>query len=193
MMRDGRQTQGAKVDVANLLAERRYDEARFNALPEWAEELAKTHAAGGGGGGGGDGDGGPVKSEADEYGIAHFSLRVVGRPFHAGRWHRVIQRGKLFAGVLRAKGCFWTTAEPDTRVDYSLVGRSASLVVNQLWAQVGVDVLNDDAFRRARGWHQDAQAAAVAAVAAQRMAGDVARLKEQQPVETFFSERPREH
>ena len=39
---------------------------------------------------------------------------------------------------------------------------------------------------RKHGWHQDAQAAAVAAVAAQRMAGDVARLKEQQPVRTFL-------
>ena len=33
--------------------------------------------------------------------------------------------------------------EPDTRIDYSHVGRISDLVVNQLWAQVGVDVLSN--------------------------------------------------
>ena len=166
------QTRGSKVDVAKLLAKRSYDEAQFNTMPEWAEELTKNAASGG--------DGAPVKSEADEYGISHFSVQVVGRPFHAERWHSVLRQGELFAGVLRAKGCFWTTAEPDTRVDYSLVGRSVSLIVNQLWDQVGVDILNDDDFRRKHGWHEDAQAAAAAAVAVQRMEGAVARLKARQ-------------
>ena len=43
---------------------------------------------------------------------------------------------------MRAKGCFWTTAEPGTRVDYSLVGNIANLIINTTWAKVGMDMLN---------------------------------------------------
>ena len=53
----------------------------------------------------------------------------------------------LFNGVVRAKGCFWTSSEPDTRIDYSLVGRSGNLVVNQMWAQAAVDTVNSGKFK----------------------------------------------
>lgn len=48
---------------------------------------------------------------------------------------------ELFNGVMRAKGCFWHTAEPGTRVDYSLVGNIANLIINTTWAQVGMNML----------------------------------------------------
>ena len=43
-------------------------------MPEWAEELAKTKGQDG------------IKSETEEYGISHFTIRILGRPFHAQRW-----------------------------------------------------------------------------------------------------------
>ncbi len=51
-------------------------QATFAALPAWAEELARRDS---------ESEGKP-KSESDEYGIGHFTLRIVGRPFHAERW-----------------------------------------------------------------------------------------------------------
>ena len=113
-------TAHSAVDASALLSERRYDEAQFNKMPAWADELAK----------------GP-HSEADEYGIQHFTVRVLGRPFHAERWWEFMQNRDLFSGVLRAKGCFWTKEDPHTRIDYSLVGNTGSLVVNQVWARAG--------------------------------------------------------
>jgi G3E family GTPase len=53
----------------------------------------------------------------------------------------VLQDFDLFNGVMRAKGCFWTTAEPGTRVDYSLVGNIANLVINTTWTDVGMAML----------------------------------------------------
>ena len=84
---------------------------------------------------------GSIKSEAEEYGIKHFSIRELGRPFHPERWHNVLRDFELFNGVMRAKGCFWTTAEPGTRVDYSLVGNIANLVINTTWTDVGMAML----------------------------------------------------
>ncbi|KAK3240343.1 hypothetical protein CYMTET_49805 [Cymbomonas tetramitiformis] len=112
------------IDVSALLSEPQYDESQFSTMPAWADELAK----------------GP-HSEADEYGISHFTIRRMGRPFHAGRWSECLRDQTLLRGVLRAKGCFWTQAEPTTRVDYSHVGRIGDVIVNQLWAQTGLDVL----------------------------------------------------
>ena len=64
------------IDVPKLLANQVYDEAAFSSMPEWAEELAKAA----------NNDDGEQQSEADEYGIAHFSIRELGRPFHPERW-----------------------------------------------------------------------------------------------------------
>jgi len=44
-------------------------------MPAWAEELAKTASSKD-----------SPQSEADEYGIKHFSIRTLGRPFHPERW-----------------------------------------------------------------------------------------------------------
>ena len=113
-------------DVDAFLENRSYDEATFSRMPEWAEELTRSYAEK------------PFESEAAEFGIDHFSMRLLGRPFHPVRWNKVLrERPELFDGVLRAKGFFWTTANPDVRVDFSIVGRSASLIVNSTWIEVG--------------------------------------------------------
>ena len=44
-------------------------------MPAWAEELAKPVS-----------NSGKRQSEAEEYGISHFSIRELGRPFHPERW-----------------------------------------------------------------------------------------------------------
>lgn len=138
-------TQHSAIDVPALLSRQQYDEDHFSSMPAWVEELAANRDNA-------DDEGRP-RSEAEEYGIQHFTLQVVGRPFHAQRWFDALQgkdSPKLFAGVLRAKGCFWTSEEPDTRIDYSHVGRISDLIVNQLWAQVGLDVLSNWATPMAR-------------------------------------------
>ena len=61
-------TQHSAIDVTSLLEERQYDESEFSSMPAWAEELSKG-----------------AHSEADEYGIESFTMRVLGRPFHAER------------------------------------------------------------------------------------------------------------
>jgi G3E family GTPase len=116
-------TSHSAVDSSDLLSERRYDEAHFNKMPAWAEELTKD-----------------PHSEADEYGIEHFTIRALGRPFHAERWWDFMRDRDLFAGVLRAKGCFWLREDPHTRIDYSLVGNTGNLIVNQVWTQAGIQI-----------------------------------------------------
>ena len=113
-------TTNSAIDASSLLSERQYDEAQFSSMPAWVEELSKG-----------------AHSEADEYGIQHFTLQVLGRPFHAERFFSFLQDQELRAGVLRAKGCFWTREEPNTRVEYSHVGHTGNLVVNNMWAQAG--------------------------------------------------------
>jgi len=56
--------------------------------------------------------------------------------------HSVLQDPAIFSGVLRAKGCFWTVAEPSTRIDYSRVGKTTGLVSNAMWSQVGIETLS---------------------------------------------------
>ena len=114
------QTRHSAVDVPGLLSEQEYDEAQFNIMPAWAEELTKG-----------------VHSEADEYGISHFTIQTTGHPLHAERWFDFLRTQKVMKGVLRAKGCFWTQAEPNTRVEYSHVGHTSDVVINQLWASRG--------------------------------------------------------
>ena len=124
-------TQRSAIDVPSLLAERQYDEAQLSAelsaLPAWAEaELAKGR-----------------RSEADEYGIGHFTLRVLGRPFHAERAFALLHDAALLEGVLRAKGCFWTREEPHTRVDFSMEGHTSELIVDHVWVQAGLEVMRE--------------------------------------------------
>lgn len=123
-------TVNSVVPVPELLSKRTYDERTFSQMPEWAEELARTHTP-----------------ETENYGITHFSLRTLGRPFHSERWHKVVRDQDLLKGVLRAKGCFWVSAEPDTRMDLSFVGKTGNLIVNQMWSQVAVDTLNSPQFK----------------------------------------------
>jgi hypothetical protein len=75
---------------------------------------------------------------------------------------------------MRAKGCFWTTAEPGTRVDYSLVGNIANLIINTTWAKVGMDMLNQGL---QSGRFADRTASVEKAMA--RLTADAARLKEE--------------
>lgn len=124
-------TQQSALDVPALLQDRQYDERTFASMPAWAEELAKKKGT----------------SESEEYGLSNFSLSVLGRPFHPERWHKVISNQGLFSGVLRAKGVFWTSAEPHTRFEYSLVGPTGNLIVNQVWSQAGVDTLSSPQFK----------------------------------------------
>ena len=114
-------TENSKIDASDLLSEQRYDEVQFSSMPAWTEELSK----------------GP-HSESEEYGIQHFTIQILGRPLHAARFHKFLNDHKLFAGVLRAKGCFWTQMDPNTRIEYSHVGNTGNLIVNQMWAQAGV-------------------------------------------------------
>ena len=81
---------------------------------------------------------------------------------------------QIFGGVMRAKGCFWTTAEPATRVDYSLVGNIANLIINTTWAKVGMDMLNQGL---QSGRFADRTASVEKAMA--RLTADAARLKEE--------------
>eukprot|EP00501_MAST-03F_sp_TOSAG23-6_P001385 GSMAST32.ASY1.ANO1.1440.1 assembled CDS len=62
----------------------------------------------------------------EEYGINHFSIRIIGRPFHAKRWHSFLNDKSFFDGIFRAKGYFWIDIEPHTRIDYSLVGNTGN-------------------------------------------------------------------
>jgi hypothetical protein len=55
-------------------------QAEFSSMTAWAEELAKTATLDSAAGDA------PPKSEAEEYGIKHFTVRVLGRPFHPERW-----------------------------------------------------------------------------------------------------------
>lgn len=113
-------TQNSTIDANALLSERQYDEAQFSSMPAWVEELTKG-----------------AHSEAEEYGVHHFTVQVLGRPLHAQRFFSFLNDQKLFTGVLRAKGCFWIKEDPNTRMEYSHVGRTSNLIVNQMWAQSG--------------------------------------------------------
>merc|ERR1719499_2157866 len=123
-------TKYSAIDVPSLLSVRQYDEAQFSNMPAWAEELAK----------------GP-HSEADEYGIGNFTIQVLGRPLHAGRFFDLLQNQQLLSGVLRLKGCFWTSVDPHTRIDVSLVGNTGNLIVNHMWTQRGLQLLQHHAHR----------------------------------------------
>jgi len=123
-------TQYSAIDVPELLSNRQYDEAQFSDMPAWAEELAK----------------GP-HSEADEYGIGSFTIQALGRPLHPERFFALLQNEKLLSGVLRVKGCFWTSADPHTRIDVSLVGNTGNLIINHAWVQRGLDALHYHAQR----------------------------------------------
>jgi G3E family GTPase len=162
---DIQRTQDSAIDVPTFLARRTYNESIFEKMPKWAEELANhdKHA-----------------SETEEYGIGHFSIRVLGRPFHAERWHKLMRRKDIFEGVLRAKGYFWTTAEPNTRLDFSLVGSIAKVVVNTVWCKVGVSMLLTDDFKLRSSTDSETDVAkneAVAAAALQRLADTATKLQ----------------
>ena len=164
---DIQRTQDSAIDVPTFLARRTYNERAFAKMPEWAEELANSDQ--------------PHASEADEYGIAHFSIRVLGRPFHPERWHTMMAQKELFDGVLRAKGCFWTMAEPHTRLDFSLVGSMAKLIVNTVWCTAGIDMLTKSEFRlRHTSDSDDADVShnkAVSAAAIQRLTASATKLQ----------------
>ena len=164
---DIQRTQDSAIDVPTFLARRTYNERAFAKMPEWAEELANSDQ--------------PHASEADEYGIAHFSIRVLGRPFHPERWHTMMAQKELFDGVLRAKGCFWTSAEPHTRLDFSLVGSMAKLIVNTVWCTAGIDMLTKSEFRlRHTSDSDDADVShnkAVSAAAIQRLTASATKLQ----------------
>ena len=84
----------------------------------------------------------------------------------------MIQNFTVFSGVMRVKGCFWTAAEPGTRVDYSVVGNTANLVINTMWAQVGLEMLSrggKDGRFKDRGAEVDK--------AVKRLNADISRLK----------------
>lgn len=165
---DIERTRKSAIDVPTLLSNQVYTESAFSAMPAWAEELAKTAEQAE------SDDATTPKSEAEEYGIAHFSIQELGRPLHPERWHNAIKNFELFAGVIRVKGCFWTAAEPSTRVDYSVVGKTVSLVIDTLWTQVGLDVLSTGLDE---GQFKDREAAVDVALA--RLNNNAARLKDE--------------
>ena len=93
--------------------------------------------------------------------------------------HKVIRQQGVFEGVMRAKGCFWTMAEPDTRVDYSLVGQTASLIVSSAWAQVGLDMLTREDVHENWVGSDRADADQALGRAVQRLTANADRLKSQ--------------
>eukprot|EP00009_Paramoeba_aestuarina_P004776 CAMPEP_0201508460 /NCGR_PEP_ID=MMETSP0161_2-20130828/1827_1 /ASSEMBLY_ACC=CAM_ASM_000251 /TAXON_ID=180227 /ORGANISM="Neoparamoeba aestuarina, Strain SoJaBio B1-5/56/2" /LENGTH=433 /DNA_ID=CAMNT_0047903135 /DNA_START=283 /DNA_END=1584 /DNA_ORIENTATION=- len=156
-------------DVEQFLSNRSYDEDTFSKMPAWAEELAKSSQKK------------TPQSETEEYGISHFTLRLLARPFHPERWHKLLREegATLFDGVLRAKGCFWTLAEPDTRIDFSLVGKSANLIVNTVWCQVGLDMVSKSSLTLRNVDEEDQKKKAIEA-AQFRLSHKEMGLKEQQ-------------
>ena len=46
-------------------------------------------------------------------------------------------------GVLRSKGYFWISCEPDTRFDINIVGPMCELIVNTVWLESGLKMLLD--------------------------------------------------
>ena len=149
-------TQHSAIDVSSLLSEQKYDEAQFSNMPAWAEELTK----------------GP-HSEADEYGIGNFTLQILGRPFHAERFFQFMQNQNLFTGVLRVKGCFWTQVDPNTRLDISLVGNTANVIINHIWTQTALELLDSQAEKL-----QETQSDADISEGIERMQQEAERLKE---------------
>ena len=95
-------------------------------------------------------------------------------PFACSGRYSVIKNFELFSGVLRVKGCFWTAAEPSARIDYSVVGKTANLVIKHMWAQVGLDMLSGGL---EEGQFKDHEAAIGRVV--ERLNSNVSRLKEQ--------------
>lgn len=161
-------TTNSVIDVPSLLSKQTYDEASFASMPQWAEQLAKSQEK--------DKE---FSSESEEYGISHFSLRILGRPFHAERWANLMNNQKLFQGVLRAKGVFWTSVEPHTKIDYSLVGRTGNLIVNSMWAQAGMDALTSNDMKL-RGKDPDHEKASAIEKALARLRYQAERLQSEQ-------------
>lgn len=76
--------------------------------------------------------------------------------------------------MIRVKGCFWTAAEPSTRIDYSVVGKTVNLIVDTMWAQVGLEMLSSG---MEEGQFDDQEAAVRRTLA--RLNSNVSTLKEQ--------------
>ncbi len=91
----------------------------------------------------------------------------------------MLHKPGLLNGVLRAKGCFWTAADPDTRLDLSLVGNTVSLIVSTTWVQAGIDLITKHA--KVELYNADSDDANTAAVrrAVGRLSARAAGLKEQ--------------
>lgn len=123
-------TTNAQINVLDLLQKQLYNEDEYLKLAEWEKELVKK-----------------PQSELEEYGIQHFSIQILGRPFHPSRWHHIMTNLSTFKGVLRSKGYFWTAAEYDTRFDLSLVGRFMKVAVSSFWVDVGGRLLSDPNFK----------------------------------------------
>ena len=106
----------------------------------------------------------------------HYNARCTHTPATCAYVHRysAITDPELFKGVIRVKGCFWTAAEPSTRIDYSVVGKNVNLIIDTMWAQVGLEMLSSGL---EDGQFKDQEAAVDRALT--RLNSNVLRLKDQ--------------
>ena len=104
-----------EVPLGDILATGLFSAAKARSHPLWFQELNgfAKHVP-----------------EADEYGITSFVYRA-RRPFDAARI-RAVLTGPL-RGVMRAKGHFWTTADPARVMDFSLAGNLAAIGTAGRW------------------------------------------------------------
>jgi G3E family GTPase len=76
--------------------------------------------------------------ESEEYGICSFVYRTHD-PFDAERLHAFFEDERNFHGVLRSKGFFWVTADPDTVHEWAHAGGVSQVTVLGDWLSSSTD------------------------------------------------------
>jgi len=127
-----------KTDVWAMLDDEEEKKGQFDddeeedsrRVPSWAEELDMSH-----------------NPNTEAYGIRHYSIQRLARPFHPERWHSVISDSSNFKGVVCGRGCFWVSSQPNDRIDFSLAGRTLTMIKNTVWIEVGIRLMLDPSFQ----------------------------------------------
>ncbi|MCI5098418.1 MAG: GTP-binding protein [Rhodobacteraceae bacterium] len=109
------QTDYSNVDSDAIFETGLFDFDRAQAHPLWAKELYgfEHHVP-----------------ETEEYGISSFVYRA-RRPFEPAKIHALLN-GDL-PGVIRAKGHFWISSQPEWAIEFSLAGAMSSVRPLGLW------------------------------------------------------------
>ena len=129
-------TKYSKCDLKNIFNTGLYNVDEYSNTQDWNDELERFYTD-------------SHIPETEEYGITSFTFsNTNGVPFNPERLQKLLfSDGDIFEGLLRSKGYFWISCEPDTRFDINIVGPMCELIVNTVWLDAGLKTLMNPKIR----------------------------------------------